>query len=64
MREPDSNEKGAPHTEYFKMYRRPLRAVGTSMQTPALRYPSLEGRLTQCVKGALPGLGTGSAAES
>jgi hypothetical protein len=34
------------------------------MKTPDLRCTFSERLLTQCVKGALPGLGLGSAAES
>jgi hypothetical protein len=41
-----------------------MRAIRTSMKTPDLRCTFSERLLTQCVKGAFPGLGLGSAAES
>jgi hypothetical protein len=41
-----------------------MRAIRTSMKTPDRRCTFPERLLTQCVKGAFPGLEIGSAAES
>ena len=63
MRAPDSNEKGAPHTEHFPdlpTAPESSRQAKADARTP-LRLPIV---LTQCVRKALPRRGIGSPAES